>query len=239
MIESFLKSMKTGIKGFLEARSFLCKEQYYPWIFFSWTVQVLIKRHVLFHRLVLSSALHSSGLCGVAWCPPNVLQPFLELINKKKNMWWGKAVLLPEEKRKKKWTLQKRETAAPTIHFKEAKEETNTCSLQVAFKVPDSGVYTWYRALLESWCFLSALRDGRFFLHTSCSELLGGTEDIELTGNESQLLGDGSWWELWCSALRQGLLDMMDLSHLFFTGWVINQPVAWETQFGWFCFNLE
>lgn len=144
--------------------------------------------------------LYCLQLCTVLVCvvwlgvPPMFFSPFWSLsIKKKKNMWWGKAVLLPEEKRKKKWTLQKRETAAPTIHFKEAKEETNTCSLQVAFKVPDSGVYTWYRALLESWCFLSALRDGRFFLHTSCSELLGGTEDIELTGNESQLLGDGSW----------------------------------------------
>lgn len=149
----------------------------------------------------------------------------------------GKAVLLPEEKRKKKLTFQKREAAALTTHSKEAKEETNTCSLQVAFKVPDCGVYTWYRALLQSWCFLSALRDGRFLLHTSCSELLGGTEDIDR--NESQLLGDGSGWELWYSALRQGLLDVMHLSHLFFTGWVINQLVAWETQFGWFCFNLE
>lgn len=43
-------------------------------------------------------------------------------------------------------------------------------------------MYTGYQALLKSWCFLSALRDGRFFLHTSCSELWGGTEDIELTG---------------------------------------------------------
>lgn len=54
----------------------------------------------------------------------------------------GKAVLLPEEKRKKKPTFQKREAVALTTHSKEAKEETNTCSLQVAFTVPDSGVYT-------------------------------------------------------------------------------------------------
>lgn len=44
-------------------------------------------------------------------------------------MGWGKAVLLPEEK--KNSTFQKRKAAALSTHSKEAKEETNTCSLQV------------------------------------------------------------------------------------------------------------
>lgn len=238
MIESLLKSMKTGIKGFLEARSFLCKEQYYPWIFFSWTVQVLIKRHVLFHRLVLSSALHSSGLCGVAWCPPNVLQLFLELINKKKTCDGERlyCCLRRKGKRNEPYRREKQQLLLYILKKQKRKQTLALYRLPLRSLTLGCTLDTGHCSSPGVFCLLW---DGRFFLHTSCSELLGGTEDIELTGNESQLLGDGSWWELWCSALRQGLLDMMDLSHLFFTGWVINQPVAWETQFGWFCFNLE
>lgn len=139
----------------------------------------------------------------------------------------------------KKSTFQNREAAALKASLYIVKKQNRKATF-LLYRLPLRSLTvgcTLYTGQFLNVVFSVYSEGWRFFLHTSCSEVFVGTEDIMITGNESQLLGDGSWWELWCSALRQGLLDMMHLSHLNFPGWV-NQPACGIRNSIWLCFSL-